>query len=45
MSMWFSIAALVFLVLALIAGFGEHQRRVEALEKEMENWKRSLGRR
>ncbi|HRQ25803.1 hypothetical protein [Hyphomicrobium sp.] len=39
---WLTIALLTFLVIALFAGHGAHERRIEALEQEIEARKLSL---
>lgn len=39
---WLTIALLTVFVIALFAGHGAHERRIDALEKELEARKRSL---
>ena len=39
---WLTIALLTVLVIALFAGHGAHERRIEALEKEIEARRQSL---
>lgn len=39
---WMTIVLITILVIALFVGHGAHERRIEALEKEIEARKRSL---